>query len=77
MSEQGHIGGLHLFAGLGISTVVGIGGGKYAEKDYTITKRPVRPFRMPLGNDQGDRWDLNPHPLDPQSNALPVKLLSP
>ena len=25
----------------------------------------------------GDRWDLNPQPLEPQSRALPIELRSP
>ena len=29
------------------------------------------------GNKKGDRWGLNPQPLEPQSRALPIELRSP
>ena len=36
-----------------------------------VTQRKSKPFG------KGDRWGLNPQPLEPQSRALPIELRSP
>jgi hypothetical protein len=33
--------------------------------------------RFAWRNKKGDRWGLNPQPLEPQSRALPIELRSP
>ena len=34
-------------------------------------------FLVNCSPEKGERWDLNPRPLEPQSSALPTELRSP